>query len=364
MKDYYFYAEGLVVGYQGKPIVRDIHIRLRQGEILTLIGPNGAGKSTVLKSIAKQLSPLEGTIRIGGESLDEIHGDALARKMAVVFTERIHSELMTSEDVVATGRYPYTGKFGILSKADYRVVDEAMRLVHVEELKGQNFAKISDGQRQRVMLARALAQEPEILLLDEPTSYLDVKYKLEFLTVLQEMTRKKKLTVIMSLHELDMAQRISDRILCIGRSHCVEKFGRPEKIFTSGYIRRLFGMTAGNFDEGSGMMELEGPKGRPEVFVIAGNGTGRHVFRKLQRSGIPFVTGILYRNDIDYPTAEALAVQVIASEAFEEVPEEQIREARQWMDRCDRVICCRENFGTWDRANAALRTYAKESGKL
>ncbi len=257
MKDYYFYAEGLVVGYQGKPIVRDIHIRLRQGEILTLIGPNGAGKSTVLKSIAKQLSPLEGTIRIGGESLDEIHGDALARKMAVVFTERIHSELMTCEDVVATGRYPYTGKFGILSKADYRVVDEAMRLVHVEELKGQNFAKISDGQRQRVMLARALAQEPEILLLDEPTSYLDVKYKLEFLTVLQEMTRKKKLTVIMSLHELDMAQRISDRILCIGRSHCVEKFGRPEKIFTSGYIRRLFGMTAGNFDEGSGMMELE-----------------------------------------------------------------------------------------------------------
>ena len=161
------------------------------GEILTLIGPNGAGKSTVLKSIAKQLSPLEGTIRIGGESLDEIHGDALARKMAVVFTERIHSELMTCEDVVATGRYPYTGKFGILSKADYRVVDEAMRLVHVEELKGQNFAKISDGQRQRVMLARALAQEPEILLLDEPTSYLDVKYKLEFLTVLQEMTRKR-----------------------------------------------------------------------------------------------------------------------------------------------------------------------------
>lgn len=364
MKNSYFYTEGLVAGYPGKPVVKNIRICLEQGEILTLIGPNGAGKSTVLKSIARQLAPLAGTVWLDGRALSELRGNDLARKMAVVFTERIYTEMMTCEDVAATGRYPYTGKFGLLSETDHRIVDEAMRLVHVEALKSENFTQISDGQRQRVMLARALAQEPEILLLDEPTSYLDVKYKLEFLTVLQELTRKKKLTVIMSLHELDMAERISDRILCIGRSHCVEKFGKPEEIFTSGYIRRLFGMTAGNFDEGSGMMELEGPKGRPEVFVIAGNGTGRRVFRNLQRSGIPFVTGILYRNDIDYPTAEALAVQVIASEAFEEVPEEQIREAKQWMDRCDRVICCRENFGTWDRANAALRTYAKESGRL
>lgn len=364
MKDYYFCTEGLVVGYQGRPVVRDIHIRLEQGEILTLIGPNGAGKSTVLKSIAGQLPPLEGTVRIGSKSLSEIRGAELARKLAVVFTERIHSEMMTCEDVVATGRYPYTGKFGILSKEDYRVVDEAMQLVHVEELREQNFAKISDGQRQRVMLARALAQEPELLLLDEPTSYLDVKYKLEFLTVLQEMTRKKKLTVIMSLHELDLAERISDRILCIGNNHCVEKFGKPEEVFTPGYIRQLFGMTVGNFEEGSGIMELEAPKGTPEIFVIAGNGTGRGLFRSLQRSGTPFVTGILYENDIDYMTAAALAVRVIAAEAFEEVSEEQMNEAKQWIDRCDKVICCRETFGTRDGVNEELWMYAKERGKI
>ena len=248
MKDYYFYAEGLVVGYQGKPIVRDIHIRLRQGEILTLIGPNGAGKSTVLKSIAKQLSPLEGTIRIGGESLDEIHGDALARKMAVVFTERIHSELMTCEDVVATGRYPYTGKFGILSKADYRVVDEAMRLVHVEELKGQNFAKISDGQRQRILLARALCQQPQLIVLDEPTSFLDIRYKLELLSVLKRMVRENDLAVLLSLHELDLARRISDTVICVAGDH-IDRIGTPEEIFTSDYIAQLYHLERGKYDE-------------------------------------------------------------------------------------------------------------------
>ena len=363
MEKKYFYTEAMTVGYQGIPLIRDIQIHISQGEILTLIGPNGAGKSTILKSIAGQLKLLGGAVYLDSRELTKMSGSELAQKMAVVFTERIRSEMMTCEDVVATGRYPYTGKFGILSEADRKVVAEAMELVHMTELRDQDFMKISDGQRQRVMLARAICQEPEIILLDEPTSYLDVKYKLEFMTILQEMTRKKKLSVIMSLHELDLAERISDRILCVHGNY-VEKFGPPEEIFVPGYIPHLFDMTVGSFEEGSGLMELEAPQGAPAVFVIAGAGTGRSIFRQLQRKGIPFAVGILYENALDYPTAKALAVQVLSAEPFEAVSEEQILAARYWIDQCSEVICCRDSFGVWDQANARLLEYAKQCGKV
>ena len=155
---------------------------------------------------------------------------------------------MTCEDVVATGRYPYTGKFGILSKADYRVVDEAMRLVHVEELKGQNFAKISDGQRQRILLARALCQQPQLIVLDEPTSFLDIRYKLELLSVLKRMVRENDLAVLLSLHELDLARRISDTVICVAGDH-IDRIGTPEEIFTSDYIAQLYHLERGKYDE-------------------------------------------------------------------------------------------------------------------
>lgn len=154
MEKKYFYTEAMTVGYQGVPLIHNIKIHISRGEILTLIGPNGAGKSTILKSIARQLNLLGGMVYLDSRDLTKMPGNELAQKMAVVFTERIRSEMMTCEDIVATGRYPYTGKFGILSKEDRKVIGEAMELVHMTELRNQDFMKISDGQRQRVMLAR------------------------------------------------------------------------------------------------------------------------------------------------------------------------------------------------------------------
>ena len=354
-------TEHLTVGYDKTPLIGDVNLSVRPGEILTLIGPNGSGKSTILKTITKQLKKLDGTVFLGEASMDELKDSQISRRLSMVMTERLRTELMSGREVVASGRYPYTGRFGILSKEDWAKVDEAIALVHAGEVQDQDFMKISDGQRQRILLARAICQQPEILLLDEPTSYLDIKYKLEFLSVLQELQKKKGLTVILSLHELELAARVSDRILCVDGAF-VEQVGTPEEVFRPGHLSKLFQITQGSFEEESQEMELAAVKGTPEVFVIAGNGSGRNTFRRLQREGIPFAAGLLWENDLDYPAAKALSSRLFSAPAFEPVSEELLEQAMRCMDGCRKVICCRESFGTLEDAQKRLLAYAKARG--
>ncbi len=338
MDEFYFYTEGLTVGYQNVPLIKNIKIGVRRGEILTLIGPNGAGKTTILRNIIRQLEPIAGTVFLDGRKIRELSGRDLSMKMSVVLTERVRPELMTCEDVVATGRYPYTGRFGVLSEEDHRIVRETMELTHILDLVDRDFDETSDGQKQRVMLARALCQEPDIIVLDEPTSFLDIRYKLEFLSILQEMSRTRNLSVIMSLHELDLAGRISDKIACVYGDK-IDRVGTPEEIFTPGYIPHLYHMTTGSYDELTGNLELAAVKGDPEVFVIAGNGRGTDIYRSLQRSGVAFATGILWENDLDYPSARALAAEVVSVKAFHEITGTEIARARQLIDSVSSVIC-------------------------
>ena len=168
MDTYKIRTEHMTVGYRGVPLIRDIEIHVRKGEILSLIGPNGAGKSTILKSIIRQLALIGGTVYLDGRAMRSLSEQTVAQSMSVLMTERVQPELMTCGDVVSTGRYPYTGLMGVLSAADRRKVREAMALVHAEELYDRDFSQISDGQRQRVLLARAICQEPEVILTSQP----------------------------------------------------------------------------------------------------------------------------------------------------------------------------------------------------
>lgn len=240
-------TEKLSVGYDGKPLIRDVCLQVQRGKIVTLIGPNGSGKSTILKTIVGQLSKVSGTVLLEGAPMERCGQKEIAKRMAILMTERIHPELMTCYDVVSTGRYPYTGALGLLGKEDKRIVEESLELVHGRDMADRPFDAISDGQRQRILLARALCQTPEIIVLDEPTSYLDIRYKLELLTILKTMVREKNLAVLMSLHELDLAQRVSDTVVCVSGDR-IDRMGPPGEIFSNDYIARLYHMEPGKYD--------------------------------------------------------------------------------------------------------------------
>ena len=359
----FVYTENMTVGYDGKALIRNIRLSLEKGQILTLIGPNGAGKSTILKSIIRQLKLVDGAVFLDQKSMEKMSDKEISRKLAVVMTGRMQPELMTCEDIVGTGRYPYTGVLGILSAEDHEKVRSAMELVHAWDLKDRDFSAVSDGQRQRILLARAICQEPEVIVLDEPTSFLDIRHKLELLSILKEMVRKQHVAVLMSLHELDLAQKVSDLVICVHGDR-IERCGVPEEIFTDEYIRQLYGVTAGSYNASFGCLEMEPARGKPEVFVIAGGGSGIPVFRQLQRQGIPFATGVLQENDVDYQVAKALAAKVVTERPFEEISEEHYQEAVELMRSCKKVILAVSGFGSMNRRNEELKKEAEKLGIL
>ena len=356
------YTDKLSVGYGDRTVVSDITLSAEPGQILCLIGPNGAGKSTLLKTLLRLLPPAAGAVYLEGKELRTYSERELARRSAAMLTGRPEPELMKSAEVVAAGRYPYTGRLGILSEEDRRVVRESMEKVGVSELADTDFTHLSDGQRQRVLLARALCQEPRLLILDEPTSFLDIRHKLDFLQLLRELVRGRQLAVVMSMHELELAQRFADRLLCI-RDGRVDRAGSPEEIFSGGYIERLYGLARGSYDALAGTAEAGRMEGAPQVFVIGGGGSGIPVYRLLQRLGIPFAAGVLPENDLDTPTAKALGVQVITDRANEPVSAARADEALKVLASCEYAVCT-TGFGSVNRENRRLLEYAGKRGML
>lgn len=327
----------LTVGYRGNPLIKDINISVSLGEIVTMIGPNGAGKSTILKSITKHLQTISGDVKVADASLSEISYKKLAQRLSVVLTEKIKGELLTCYDVVSTGRYPYTNTLGTLSDRDREIISESMEKANVTSLADRDFSAISDGQRQRVLLARAICQEPQIIVLDEPTSFLDIKHKLELLNILHTMAKEDNIAVIMSLHEIDLAQKISDKVICV-KGEVIRNYGTPDEIFREEIINELYGINDGSYNIAFGSVELPRPKGEAEIFVIGGNGTGIPIYRKLTKEGIPFSTGILEENDVDYYVAKNLAEKVFSIPAFGSATESLCKSAEEEMRRCNQII--------------------------
>lgn len=333
----YFETENLSVGYSGKVLIHDINIAVERGQILTLIGPNGSGKSTILKTITNHLEKIAGVVTIEKSNIGKWSNKELAKRLSVMLTDRINPELMTCEQVVAMGRYPYTNHFGTLTPEDKKIVQESLRMVHAEELSDRPFSDISDGQRQRIMLARAICQQPEVIVLDEPTSYLDIRHKIELLDILRKMAAENNVAVVMSLHEIDLAAKISDHVICV-KGDRIALFGTPDEVFSDERVSRLYDMETGSFNTLFGSVELMAPVGEPQVFVLAGAGTGIPIYRIFQKHHIPFSTGILFENDVDLQVAKVLTSHIVKAPAFSLINEQQVEEAKKWIDGAAYVV--------------------------
>lgn len=237
---------GLTVGYGRRVLVDHAEARLGASRLTALIGRNGAGKSSLLRVLAGLDAPQSGSVMLQGENVGSMAAADRAKKIAFVTTQRVRIPRLTCRDLVAMGRAPYTGWAGRLGDDDLRIVDQAMQSVGMADYAMRTMDKMSDGECQRVMIARALAQDTPALLLDEPTSFLDMPNRYELCLLLKRLARQKGKTVVFSTHELDIALDIADDIMLIDSPHLV--CGSVDSVLAVGAIERLFSSPSVRFD--------------------------------------------------------------------------------------------------------------------
>ena len=277
-------SHDLAIGYsRGSCLASALHLRLEPGKLVGLLGPNGIGKSTLLRTLAGMQAPLAGTVLLKGADVRQLNPSELARRLSLVLTNTHHPGLMTGYELVALGRLPHTDWLGNLSADDRKSIDWAMRAVGAEDLASKNVAKLSDGQRQKLMIARALAQETEIMLLDEPTAFLDLPRRVETMRLLRQLARETGRAILVSTHDLDLALRNCD-ILWLMSSDAM-RVGVPEDLVLDDSISETFRDDGVAFDKRSGTFAASGIRRDLCVHVSADGSRAIWMRRALERIG-------------------------------------------------------------------------------
>ncbi len=300
---------GLSVGYSGRglpegrrTVLSGLDLELCAGEMVCLLGPNGAGKSTLLRTLCGLQAPLSGGLEVDGQNASGFAPESWARRAAIVLTERVDGGGLTVQDVAALGRHPHTGWTGRLRAADCAAVENALRDSGAWELRDRIFDRLSDGEKQKALLARALAQEPSLLLLDEPTAFLDLPRRVETLRTLRRMARTRGRAVLLSTHDLDLALRAADKLWLMHPGGPLLS-GLPEDLVLSGAFARVFDQGDVVFDPASGEFRIHAPPTR-KIRVRADAVLTSWAARALEREG--FAATIDAAANSNQPTHSAL----------------------------------------------------------
>jgi len=289
MKEESIRIQNLSTGYLGKKgtkvITRDVNAVLYSGELTCLLGANGAGKSTLLRTLSAFLKPLDGDIWIKGKQLTDYKDKELATVIGVVLTEKCHLRNMSVFELIGMGRSPYTGFWGTLTKNDQRIVDDAIVLVGIEELRERMVHTLSDGERQKVMIAKALAQETPVIFLDEPTAFLDYPSKVEILHLLHRLSREMNKTIFLSTHDLELALQIADQVWLMDREKGIT-IGAPEDLALDGSLDTFFFQRKGiAFDRMTGLYRIDNEY-HTEIFLEGDSEKVAMLGKALRRNGI------------------------------------------------------------------------------
>lgn len=262
---------GLTIGYRNqkaivKEVARDLNLNLKRGELVCLIGPNGSGKSTLIRTLTGIQPPLCGDIILCDRNIGDFSPEEKARTLSVVLTSQVQAGYLTAFDIVALGRFPYTNWAGTLTGPDRDIVLAALASVGAGDLAGRFIHEMSDGERQKIMIARALAQEPELMVLDEPTAYLDLPHKIETMRILRSVAQKTKKSILLSIHDLNLAIRCADQLWIIDRLGNMIT-GTPEDLVLSGIFGSAFEIDGVHFDAARGEFSI--PVERRGTFLLS-----------------------------------------------------------------------------------------------
>ncbi|MDJ0311946.1 ABC transporter ATP-binding protein [Arthrobacter sp. H35-D1] len=234
-------AGELSLGYGGAPIVKNLSVGLPAGKVTIIVGANACGKSTLLRGLARLLKPTSGVVHLDGEDIHKVPTREIARKLGILPQTPTAPEGITVADLVGRGRSPHQGWFRQWTAADDDAVAAALNVTGTQQLAGRNIDELSGGQRQRVWIAMALAQETDVLLLDEPTTYLDLAHQVEVLDVVSELNARRGITVVIVLHDLNLAARYADNLIAM-KAGAVVAQGAPSEVLTAGLVRDVFGL--------------------------------------------------------------------------------------------------------------------------
>ncbi|MFB3882491.1 MAG: heme ABC transporter ATP-binding protein [Armatimonadota bacterium] len=365
-------ARKATIGYNGQPVLREVDLVVARGQFFGVVGPNGCGKSTLVRALSRVLPPISGQVLLDGIDVYEMGARELARRLAVVAQDNTVAFDFPVREIVLMGRSPHLSRLAVEGPRDYAAAQEAMALTHTLPFADRAITSLSGGERQRCMIARALAQQPDVLVLDEPTAHLDINHQIEILDLARRLTSERGLATLVVLHDLNLASQYCDQLILIAQGR-VSASGAPAEVVTESRIRGAYGADV--------QVRLHPSTGRPYVTLISrlpvgaqptrqtrlhlicGAGTGVRLMRRLRQLGFPVSVGAVNVADTDQLEAEALDLPRVEEAPFSPIAEETHRLNCEMARESDVVVVTGIPYGRGNLPNLEAAVRARGIGR-